>query len=269
MSWLFSKAMMDACENSPSSPGLVAEYSADTCLDGAPSAQLNVMPTQHKFWRNDKTMEFSNLSRFGLTCAVLTGSHGEELLMSFLAGFRVRTSVLPEKAQESTERVAECGNTWRALWATFDRVSSSWKTAQPCLLEDLEECLVTWPRSGMTVAGRCWELPTLALRTGGIGSGLWPTPTVCGNYNRKGASKTSGDGLATAVKFSTPTTRQRTSPSQLNRNTPGLALEVGAIGGTLNPTWVEWLMGWPIGMTELKPLETAKFQSWRQQHSIF
>ena len=28
---------------------------------------------------------------------------------------------------------------------------------------------------------------------------MWPTPSVCGNYNRKGASPTSGDGLATAV----------------------------------------------------------------------
>ena len=44
--------------------------------------------------------------------------------------------------------------------------------------------------------------------TSATGSGLWPTPTVCGNYNRKGASSTSGDGLATAVKRSlwpTPT----------------------------------------------------------------
>ena len=31
-----------------------------------------------------------------------------------------------------------------------------------------------------------------------------PTPSVHGNYNRKGASKTSGDGLATAVKNGTP-----------------------------------------------------------------
>ena len=30
-------------------------------------------------------------------------------------------------------------------------------------------------------------------------SRLFPTPSVCGNYNRKEASKTSGDGLATFV----------------------------------------------------------------------
>ena len=37
-------------------------------------------------------------------------------------------------------------------------------------------------------------------------------------------------------------------------------------GGRLNPTWVEWLMGWPLGWTDLKPLEMDKFQQWQQQH---
>jgi len=32
----------------------------------------------------------------------------------------------------------------------------------------------------------------------------WPTPTVCGNDNRKGASATSGDGLGTAAGWPTP-----------------------------------------------------------------
>ena len=40
----------------------------------------------------------------------------------------------------------------------------------------------------------------------------------------------------------------------------------GIAGGPLNPNWVEWLMGWPIGWTDLKPLETDRFQSWQQQH---
>ncbi len=37
----------------------------------------------------------------------------------------------------------------------------------------------------------------------------------------------------------------------------------------LNPYWVEWLMGWPIGYTDLKPLATDKFRSWRQQLLTF
>jgi hypothetical protein len=94
----------------------------------------------------------------------------------------------------------------------------------------------------------------------------WPTPTVCGNYNRKGASPTSGDGLATAV-YQTPVARMwkdnGTNPSELERNSPTLAMQAG---GSLNPTWVEWLMGWPLGWTDLKPLETDKSHSALQPH---
>jgi DNA (cytosine-5)-methyltransferase 1 len=36
--------------------------------------------------------------------------------------------------------------------------------------------------------------------------------------------------------------------------------------GRLNPTWVEWLMGWPLEWTDLKPLETDKFHYVQQPH---
>lgn len=57
------------------------------------------------------------------------------------------------------------------------------------------------------------------------GTALWPTPTVSSLYNRKGLSKHSGDGLATAVK------RQEAN-------------------GQLNPDWVEQLMGFPHGWSD-------------------
>jgi hypothetical protein len=41
------------------------------------------------------------------------------------------------------------------------------------------------------------------------------------------------------------------------------------IGGALNPPWVEWLMGWPIEWTALRPLETDKFQSWLRSHGDY
>jgi DNA (cytosine-5)-methyltransferase 1 len=91
----------------------------------------------------------------------------------------------------------------------------------------------------------------------------WPTPTVCGNYNRKGASAKSGDGLATAVlKCATPTARDwrsgKASEATMERNSRPLSEQ---IGGLLNPTWVEWLMGWPIGWTDLEPSGMDKCQS--------
>lgn len=108
----------------------------------------------------------------------------------------------------------------------------------------------------------------------------WPTPTVCGNYNRKGASATSGDGLATAVTqrtYPTATAHKGWSPNHNRAGTDDrldYTVEREAFNPgqqtppmRLNPAWVEWLMGWPIGHTELKPLETDKFREWQQQHS--
>jgi hypothetical protein len=39
--------------------------------------------------------------------------------------------------------------------------------------------------------------------------------------------------------------------------------------GTLNPEWVEWLMGWPIGWTDLKPLGMDKCQLVRPWHGQY
>ena len=45
--------------------------------------------------------------------------------------------------------------------------------------------------------------------------------------------------------------------------------ETNPDGGTLNPMWVEWLMGFPLGWTDLKPLEMHKFQQWQNSHGRF
>jgi hypothetical protein len=253
MSWLFSRA-------------LVAAYSEATCSDGEQFAQLNGNPTQLAYLPPDKMTAFSRLSRFGMTFAPLTDDSGEALLMSYRAGFHARILALPEEGQASTAHDPASGLKWHASLAKFDPATSSWRTVQPSLLGDLGESSVIWPRSGMTAGGRCWAQPMLARRTSVNESGLWPTPTVCGNYNRKGASATSGDGLATAVRM-WPTPRcfmHKDSTTDRGKSNLG---EV--VGGSLNPPWVEWLMGWPLGWTDLKPLETGRFQAWRQQLGNF
>ncbi len=90
---------------------------------------------------------------------------------------------------------------------------------------------------------------------------MWPTPTINGNHNRKGLSKTSGDGLSTAAKqWPTPTahnSKEGAYPSEYNRNTPSLTSVATQEdnkppqSGSLNPTWVEWLMGVSSGWTDL------------------
>lgn len=66
--------------------------------------------------------------------------------------------------------------------------------------EDSELYSETWPKWGIVLDGHAMELPMLERRINESECSLWPTASVCGNYNRKGASATSGDGLDTAVK---------------------------------------------------------------------
>jgi hypothetical protein len=97
-----------------------------------------------------------------------------------------------------------------------------------------------------------------------VGRRMWQTPVkddavdrIKGKYNSRGEPK-----LSTQVKlWPTPTkhnAKECNAPSEANRNTPTLAHQPG---GRLNPTWVEWLMGWPMSHTALPPSATAKSPS--------
>ena len=233
MSWLYSRA-------------LVEEYSEGVSLDGAQCALSNGSPTQPQSWLPGKTRESSQLSRSGMTFKPLMENLGEAVLMSFLEAFPVRTSLAQEKVQESTERDPVCGDTWQESSVKFDLNTSSWKTHQCLWDEDLLEPSVTLPRWGMMQNGVCWERTTLPHLTSATGSGLWLTPSA----NEDAAGTPNGKmqrmlGNCVGVRGVTP--------------------EEWATG-TLNPPWVEWLMGWPIGWTDLKPLETAKFHKWPHSH---
>ncbi len=292
MSWLYSRA-------------LVEEYLAATCSAGEQSARWNLQPGQQAFLPSDRMTDFSRPFRYGMTFAPLTEPNGEELLTWYLEASHARTSASPAQEKGLTESVQDSGQKWPASSMKYDRDTRSWRTAQHSLLGGLDEFSGTWPRWGSMRNGECWERQTLAHRTAENESGLWPTPTVCGNHNRKGSSATSGDGLATAVKswptptaslgtkggrvtprksreggtlieavssrtFATPTARDwrsgKASEATMERNSRPLSEQ---IGGQLNPNWVEWLMGWPPGWTDLKPLVMDKFRNAQHRHGGF
>jgi hypothetical protein len=68
----------------------------------------------------------------------------------------------------------------------------------------------------------------------------WPTPQA--NDNRDRGSAGSG-----AVQRRIEKGKQVMLSQSVDQNS-----------GQLNPTWVEWLMGWPLGWTDLKPSGTDK-----------
>jgi hypothetical protein len=243
MTWLFSKALMQDYENSRCSPELAEESSEVTCLDGVPYAQLNVMPTPHKFWRNDKTIESCGHSQFGLTSQVLTEDRGAELLTSFLADFPARTSALAGRAPGSRASEADCGWRWPASFAKFNLDTHTWKTRQCSLLEDSEPFLPTWPQWGSMRDGECLAHTTPALPTKEKEYGFWPTPTAMTNTG--GAALCKWGGSRARQKLRTMVTTKE-------------------LNGPLNPEFPSWLMGWPIGWTSLTPLAMDKFREWQQ-----
>tara|TARA_S200002703_G_scaffold5911_1_gene6609 strand:- start:119 stop:1003 length:885 start_codon:yes stop_codon:yes gene_type:complete len=287
MSWLYSKRLMDSV-NLPCSREPVEEYSEAKCLDGEQCALWNGTHTQQASWLPAKTTKHSTLSRSGLTYKPLTDDLGEAVLMSFLEDFPAKTYPVQEKEPALTESEAVCGDTWRESSMKFDLNTSSWKTHQCLWDEDLPESSVTLPRWGMMRDGVLWERTTLPLLTSGTGSGLWHTPRVLEidesyeqyqermkkHPNPKNNTKKKASNFTMQVKNPQlwPTPRCFMHKDALkDRGKSNLGevineMEGMKITGQLNPNWVEWLMGWPTGWTDLNALETDKFLMWPHTH---
>ena len=186
-------------------------------------------------------------------------------LISSAEASPARTSRSPARAQDSLANAQDYGASSPELLAKYDPATSSWRTCQLCLDGEWDVFSATWPRSGMTRNGTAFQLPSLVPLTDAIDSGLWPTPTVqaartCGmdeeSSTRELERSVVRNGfpscLATAVQgksslWPTPTANRRDGLQSHGRN---------AMGGALNPTWVEWLMGFPLGWTALEPSAT-------------
>jgi len=153
--------------------------------------------------------------------------------------------------------------------------------------------------------GECWEQSMPEHLTEGNESGLWPTPIHSearqGLQIRRPGKKGKQQSLTTAVRI-WPTPRASSGGpdfAKLERSKTGMRLPTAValyptptvqdaknngaqaqqernmrplnavIGGSLNPEWVEWLMGWPGGWTDLAASGTDKFQQWFSSHGKF
>ena len=89
---------------------------------------------------------------------------------------------------------------------------------------------------------------------------MWPTPTQADGMGGPGNSgRQGGENLRTAVAFPTPSSNDHKGSSKSGQRRGQLtdpAMGDIPAGGQLNPTWVEWLMGFPPGWTDLKDSET-------------
>lgn len=83
------------------------------------------------------------------------------------------------------------------------------------------------------------------------GQRVWPTPTVNDSKNTAGKEQFNRNSLPLNAAVCVD---------------DGGNLILQNLGKLMNPNFCEWLMGWPVDWTGLRPLETDKYQQWLRLH---
>ena len=225
MSWLMSDAMVRGYASLPFSQELVEEYSGVTSSDGAQSAQLSGNPTQLAYLPPDRMTAFSRLSRFGMTFRPLTESLGQDVLTSYLAAFPVKP--IPKRRLDAIQRTTygrRCEGSWQmSLPGTFLP-----KTSAELQLKRRQTTLSRWVTRPDAY---CCLRQTWVLTTFGPDFGYLATPTATANQS---------------------------APSMMKH--PGCRNFV-EVFGEVSPSAYEYLMGWPLGWTDLRLLDTGTCRS--------
>jgi hypothetical protein len=221
------------------------ESSVDSFSDIPQSVLSRLSLTAGRCFSNDNETDTCPSSLSGMTYGRLEGHPGGESLTSCAEDSLVKTS--PQQGQEERESQAlnpPSGLKCSESFLKSSRKKYSSKTATTSEPRDLDLSSKDFPTQGMMLRGVCYPLATVVPTTKGNGCGYsgekLPTPTA---HNAKEGGY----------------------PAEGTRNTPTLGW---VVGGKIHPCFTEWMMGWPIGWTDLKPLETDKFQSWLQQHTV-
>lgn len=126
-----------------------------------------------------------------------------------------------------------------------------------------------WSVQAITSSCSILKLRLSELGTGGQGCSssestkLFPTPKASDSKGSGPAGSKSAEhdlvhgNLRGVVLYATPCARDyKTGQRERYENPERMNALNDQIGGQLNPTWVEWLMGFPIGWTDLNASET-------------
>jgi hypothetical protein len=199
---------------------------------------------------------------------------------SSVADTLVSLLVQLENGSEKKTR-AICGHGFEKPLASYDPDTQSWKMFGAISLWEVSPSLVNLPPSGTTRNGVLFlRLPWEPITAETVSSS-WPTPTTMDylparseealrrqmDNNRPGrtGAPTLKDAVGHPDRWPTPTARdfkgaagfknEKRNLSDLTylaQVRSGTRTGQDGNGGSLNPTWVEWLMGFPPGWTDLK-----------------
>lgn len=246
--------------------GFLPTYYSDT----NPSAPLKLMSIASKsYQRGKKTVHFHGFQSLQMS-KHLMDVNGKDWLTASVGVSLAKTLAQQEKAQESQAKEAGYGASSLELLARLCPDTFLWKIPQCSLFEDLEQSLETWPRWGSMQSGVVYRRQTVELGMREIGFGyLLPTINTTGmdggSNSRRAIQKRL---LPTVVKQDMRHATSRHINPKCKHWESKLGEVLVALTGLKkwSPNFAEWLMGWPIGHTELAPLATGRFQEWQQQH---
>ena len=249
--WHLSLRFIEECENLRCSQAPVAEFSAGNCLDGKQCARLRSIRIAERSCFDAKKKATYRRSLSGITYEPSTAALGVERWMSFLRVGHVSRGASERETSPGHTTHAICGLTPFALLEKSGRDGASWRTRQRCLFTSTYIAYSeTWPRAGFVHDGTAYQLPPLAPIIDETDCGLWPTPC---------ARDAKGTGSA----------KWRQDNSSCDTLPDAVAETVGVpFGKTVvcQPMFVERLMQWPLGWTDLEPLAKDKFRQWLERH---
>jgi hypothetical protein len=154
----------------------------------------------------------------------------------------------------------------RPAWVLGENVAGSVKM-------ELDNCLSDLEALGYAVQPLVIQLVPSTPNTGGTGSGLWPTPRAnkvqvtnqqaINRINQSGYHANLEEAVALSF-YPTPTSNEDAAGTPNAKMQKQLGNHPAIRGttpqewqsGSLNPAWVEWLMGYPIGHTDCGDWET-------------
>lgn len=193
------------------------------------------------------------------------------------AGSRAKTlAQLESSAAWAKAPEADCGPKLSDWLASYDPITSSWRTLQRCFLaqaesqvDGLAEFSETWPSAGMMQNGKTYRQQPWARLTLENGRGLLPTP-------RKNDSQKRGNFNAEELRNGFPAAVKRLFLPTIGKSDPKGASRKRFLGSDhfrgakmseglrtcetdptyLHPSFAEAVMGFPIGWTELEPVAT-------------
>lgn len=251
--------------------GQEVDYWDPTSSDGIPPALSRLIPTAATCCSRDSEMGACPGSQSGTTCVHSEGGPGADGSTSSAEGFHAKTSARRVRIEDLPESIRVLSTKCSALLRKYGLALSSRKTVRTFVPGDSVRSSRDLPAWGMWDELGYWELGTSVQTIDERECGsLLPTPTICGDWNRKGASARSGDGLATVLsRLPTPTAKlygnnRGGSAGRTGKVRPSLE----SLTGGVFPALREWMLGWPIGWTASRPLAMDRWREWLHSHGL-